>query len=105
MRKRRKLTCDEKLAIFVRDHWRCCKCNKNLKRLPKERRIDHKIPFSKGGSDDMDNLQLLCAKCDTQKADNITPDVQECYIKVRLQQLEEEAEKRKKMFFNKKVKL
>jgi HNH endonuclease len=36
------------------------------------RRIDHDIPFSKGGSSlTAANVRLLCAKCNPQKSDKI----------------------------------
>lgn len=103
MRRRKQLTQTEREAILKRDHYRCCKCNKNLKDLPDERVIDHIIPWSKGGSDKEENLRLLCHKCDCEKRDTIIPEVQQEYIKIRLQQLEEEAEKRKKRFFKHKI--
>ena len=103
-RKRRHLSRDEKEFIFRRDHYRCCKCNTNLIRRPLERRIDHKLPFSKGGTDELSNLQLLCAKCDIKKGDVVLDDVQSEYIAHRLKELEEEQLRRKEMFFNKNLK-
>ena len=56
-----------KVSVYARDKGRCVKCgsNKNL-------HYDHILPFSKGGSSTtVDNIQLLCAKCNLQKHDHI----------------------------------
>ena len=56
-----------KVAVYARDKGKCVKCgsNKNL-------HYDHILPFSKGGSSTtVDNIQLLCAKCNLRKHDNI----------------------------------
>ena len=34
--------------------------------------IDHKVPISKGGGNEFDNLQLLCRKCNGKKGDKTT---------------------------------
>lgn len=49
--------------IFGRDKYRCVKCG-STKRLT----IDHIIPVYSGGSDDFNNLQTLCNKCNAVKA-------------------------------------
>jgi len=56
-----------KLAVWKRDKGRCrlCGSDKNL-------HFDHIIPWSKGGSSlTEDNIQLLCAKHNLAKHDNI----------------------------------
>lgn len=53
-------------AVFTRDGGKCVYCGstKNLQ-------IDHIIPFSKGGSDALENLQILCQKCNIEKSNKI----------------------------------
>jgi 5-methylcytosine-specific restriction endonuclease McrA len=54
-RKRRK-------EVFARDKHVCKKCN-SIEDL----QVDHIIPLAKGGSNDLDNLQILCRKCNREK--------------------------------------
>lgn len=75
-------------SIFERDNYECQRCEKNLIHLPEERIIDHKIPLSKGGSNSINNLWLLCNFCDKNKKDNIDDDLAQEYIKARLNYLE-----------------
>ncbi len=51
-----------KQAVTIRDKHRCVKCGaaENL-------HIDHVIALSRGGSNDIDNLQVLCRDCNLRK--------------------------------------
>ena len=51
-----------KQAVTIRDKHRCVKCGaaENL-------HIDHVIALSRGGSNEMDNLQVLCKDCNLRK--------------------------------------
>lgn len=49
--------------VFERDSFTCQYCGKVGGKLE----VDHIIPFSKGGSDDLDNLTTSCLRCNRQK--------------------------------------
>lgn len=53
-------------AVYSRDGGRCVYCGStdNLQ-------LDHIIPFSKGGATTLENLQLLCQKCNLEKSNKI----------------------------------
>lgn len=53
-------------AVYSRDGGRCVYCGstENL-------HLDHIIPFSRGGATNVENLQLLCQKCNLEKSNKI----------------------------------
>lgn len=53
-------------AIYSRDGGKCVYCGaiENLQ-------LDHIIPFSKGGATSLENLQILCQKCNLDKSNKI----------------------------------
>lgn len=53
-------------AVYKRDGGRCVRCGstENLQ-------LDHIVPFSKGGATSLENLQLLCQKCNLEKSNKI----------------------------------
>lgn len=53
-------------ALWNRDKGMCVYCGSK-----ENIHIDHIIPFSKGGSNDIANLQLLCQKCNLEKSNKI----------------------------------
>ncbi|MCK9294140.1 MAG: HNH endonuclease [Desulfobulbaceae bacterium] len=55
-----------KKIVMTRDGRRCVKCGAR-----EYLEYDHKIPFSKGGSNQKDNIQILCRKCNLKKGPNI----------------------------------
>ncbi|MBS7805775.1 HNH endonuclease [Rhizobiales bacterium TNE-4] len=66
MTKRRTFSSKERLAYFLQAKGHCAQCS--LKITPGKRwDLDHVIPLSLGGSNDITNLQVLCQACHTQK--------------------------------------
>ncbi len=55
-------------AVLARDNWTCCSCGRSTKLHGVLLEVDHIIPRSKHGTDDMDNLQTLCRKCNAGKS-------------------------------------
>lgn len=54
--------------VFKRDDYRCLECGATNKEV--RLHVDHIKPVSKGGTDELDNLQTLCAECNMGKSDN-----------------------------------
>jgi len=54
------------LEFFRHGKTKCEKCHTTEKLT-----IDHIIPISKGGTNDLSNLQLLCRSCNSRKRDKI----------------------------------
>jgi len=55
---------DVMLALIERDGYMCNKCGSQ-----NGLSVDHIAPLSRGGSDVLDNLQILCKSCNSRKRD------------------------------------
>lgn len=53
-------------AIYSRDGGKCVYCG-----IAENLQLDHIIPFSKGGATSLENMQLLCQKCNIEKSNKI----------------------------------
>src|SRR5262245_2413992 len=63
---RRTIPDDVKLLVWSRDGGACVKCG-----APKDLHFDHVIPLARGGSDEAENIQLLCRSCNLKKQDRL----------------------------------
>ena len=61
---KRKLTEREKKLVSSLQDWKCGVCSNTL---PPSYQVDHIIPFSICGNDDIDNLMSLCPTCHANK--------------------------------------
>ncbi|MCI0141534.1 HNH endonuclease [Arthrobacter bambusae] len=64
---RRQIPDDVKLLVWTRDEGRCRNCGSET-----ELQYDHVIPVSMGGSNNPENLQILCGPCNRFKSAGIT---------------------------------
>ena len=63
---RRPIPAAVKKAVFSRDGGACVYCSSRV-----NIHFDHIIPHSRGGADIVENLQILCARCNLQKGAKI----------------------------------
>lgn len=59
-------TDQEWIALCVAHNGRCMQCKKR-----KPLTMDHIIPVSKGGTDDITNIQPMCRSCNSKKGINV----------------------------------
>ena len=75
-----------KEKVFRKDGYRCRMCGAS-KEDGIELTIDHIIPLSTGGTNDLDNLQTLCRECNENKANLILPSGLEIDIETKQNEL------------------
>ena len=63
--KRKQLTPYDKRRLACSQKYKCAICNEIL---PAEWQVDHIKPLFQGGSNEMINLQILCANCHARKS-------------------------------------
>ena len=54
-------------AVLQRDYFTCHYCSQEANT------VDHLIPLSKGGTDEMSNLVAACVSCNSGKRDRVAP--------------------------------
>lgn len=59
-----------------RDHWLCVPCLKAGK-ISDAIEVDHIVPRSQGGTNDLENLQSICGTCHEEKSVAESPNYKE----------------------------
>lgn len=62
-------------TVLARDNWTCCSCGRSSREDGITLEVDHIVPRSKGGTDDVENLQTLCKKCNIGKSNKDSTDL------------------------------
>ena len=60
---------DQKAEIYAKDNGICQICSKKLSEY--NWHADHKVPWIRGGKTVIENGQVLCVKCNLEKADKL----------------------------------
>ena len=67
--KARSVSLNIRIKVLSRDNFRCVLCGKSpATDLGAKLHVDHIIPFSKGGTNTLENLQTLCEQCNLGKS-------------------------------------
>ena len=84
--KRKSYSDEERKIIYDRSDGRCVLCGQRL--VLENMTLDHIIPLSLGGKDDMENLQVACFACNQLKSNILPEDFINRIIKIFLYQTE-----------------
>ena len=63
---RQPITREMRRAVYERDGGRCVECGSTF-----DLQYDHIIPVALGGATTLENLQLLCSRCNQEKSDSL----------------------------------
>ena len=62
---------EQRKQVLERSNYHCLCCGKKLELGDEDCTIDHVIPLSRGGTNDIDNLVTLCFDCNSYKSNDI----------------------------------
>lgn len=64
--RRERIPADVRHFVWRRDDGRCVRCG-----AEEDLQFDHVIPYSRGGANSVENIQILCGSCNREKGDAI----------------------------------
>lgn len=89
--KRKQFNSKERMAVYSKDKGRCQICGRFVSY--DEYTIDHIIPLSKGGTNDMYNLQCTCKVCNLIKQDILPEDLMDKLTEIIMYQMTKKFDK------------
>jgi len=66
---KREISQDVKIAVAARDGGKCRECGST-----EDLQYDHVVPWSRGGANTVNNVQLLCGNCNRRKGARLLPE-------------------------------
>lgn len=63
------VSAEKRRAVYERDDFTCVYCGNGDPFTVSTLTVDHRLPRSRGGTNDLDNLATACSKCNHEKAD------------------------------------
>lgn len=70
--KARSMPLNIRVKVLNRDNFRCIFCGKSpATDVGVKLHVDHIVPFSRGGTNSLDNLQTLCQDCNLGKSNEV----------------------------------
>ena len=93
--KRKSYSDEQRKIIYNKSNGRCELCGQRL--LLENMTLDHIVPLSLGGEDDMENLQATCFACNQFKSNILPEDFMDRIIKIFLYQMERKCGKDMKL--------
>lgn len=83
-----RIGCDDLRGLHESQGGRCCYCERPVDlHLPGGCELDHRVPLARGGSNEPENLQLLCPSCNRDKG-ALTPEHFAQSVQLRRRQME-----------------
>ena len=77
---RRKPSSEQIREMHSKQGGKCALCGKSVELIPYQYEVDHKVPRSRGGGDELDNLQITHTRCNREKWNSVDPHKQLDYL-------------------------
>lgn len=76
------------MAVFERDNFKCQYCGRSAPEVVLE--IDHILPVSESGKNDLSNLLTICTECNLGKSDLYSKSIEKHIVRREIQETDNE---------------